>query len=230
MNIKELLNEVLLKDKAYIHLPFGDGKYDINESVVVTWILMAVILVLLLFLTHGFKVHNISRRQAAIESFVIWIRRMGSEMLGEEAEGYTEYICTVLIFLAVTNMSGLLGFVPPTMDINVTAALSLMSILLVQFASIHKKGALKWLKGFTQPMAVITPMNILELAIRPLSLCMRLFGNIIGATVIMELIKNTRFPAIYPLPFCLYFDIFDGLIQAYVSVFLTSLYIKEAVE
>ena len=78
-------------------------------------------------------------------------------------------------------------------------------------------------------MAVIAPMNVLELAIRPLSLCMRLFGNILGATVIMELLKHL-IPVGFPVPFSLYFDIFDGLIQAYVFVFLTSLYIKEAVE
>ena len=229
MNIKELLNEILLKDKAFIHLPFGDGKYDINESVVVTWIIMAVILVLLLILTRDFKVHNISKRQAAVECFVKWIRGLVGDMLGEEGAGYTDYIVTVLVYLAVANMIGLFGYVPPTMDINVTAALSGMSIILVEAAGIRHKGPGGWLKSFAQPMAIITPMNILELAIRPLSLCMRLFGNIIGATVIMELIKNV-FPAILPVPFCLYFDIFDGLIQAYVFVFLTSLYIKEAIE
>ena len=85
------------------------------------------------------------------------------------------------------------------------------------------------LKSFSQPMAVVTPMNILELAIRPLSLCMRLFGNVIGATVIMELLKMAV-PVFVPAVFSVYFDIFDGLIQAYVFVFLTSLYIKEAIE
>ena len=229
MDIKELLNEILLKDKTFIHIPFGDGKFDIYESVVVTWIIMAVILVLLLILTRDFKVHNISRRQAAVESFVLWMRGLVDGMLGEEGARYTDYIFTVLLYLAVSNMIGLFGFIPPTMDINVTAALSLMSIILVEGAGIRKKGFGKWLKGFTQPMAIITPMNILELAIRPLSLCMRLFGNIIGATVIMELIKHVL-PVFLPVPFCLYFDIFDGLIQAYVFVFLTSLYIKEALE
>ncbi|SFB70133.1 F0F1 ATP synthase subunit A [Butyrivibrio sp. YAB3001] len=229
MDIKELLNEILLKDKAFIHLPFGDGKFDIYESVVVTWIIMAIILVALLILTRGFKVHNISKRQAAVEGFVLWLRGLVGGMLGEEGERYTDYIFTVLVYLAVSNMIGLFGFVPPTMDINVTAALSLMSIFLVEAAGIRKKKFRGWLKSFAQPMAVVTPMNILELAIRPLSLCMRLFGNIIGATVIMELIKHV-FPLILPVPFCLYFDIFDGLIQAYVFVFLTSLYIKEAVE
>ncbi len=229
MSIKELLNEILLKDKAFIHLPFGDGKFDIYESVVVTWIIMAVLLIVLLILTRDFKVHNISKRQAAVESFVSWVRGIVDGMLGEEGARYSDYIFTVLVFLAVANMVGLFGFVPPTMDINVTAALSLMSIVLVEGAGIKKKGVGKWLKGFAQPMAIIAPMNVLELAIRPLSLCMRLFGNIIGATVIMELIKHVL-PVFLPVPFCLYFDIFDGLIQAYVFVFLTSLYIKEAVE
>ncbi len=229
MNIKELLNEVLLKDKTFIHFPFGDGKFDINESVVVTWIIMAVVLVLLLILTRDFRVHNISKRQAAVESFVVWLRSMVSDMLGEEGSRYVEYIMTVLLYLAIANMIGLFGFIPPTMDINVTAALSVMSILVVEGACIRKKGVGGWLKNFAQPMAVMTPMNILELVIRPLSLCMRLFGNIIGATVIMELIKHLL-PLALPVVFCLYFDIFDGLIQAYVFVFLTSLYIKEAVE
>ena len=229
MDIKELLKEILLKDKTFIHLPFGDGKYDIYESVVVMWIIMAIILVGLLILTRDFKVHNISKRQAAIESFVVWIRKIIGGSLGEKGERYTDYIVSVLLFLGAANMIGLLGFIPPTMDINVTAALALMSITLVEVAAIREKGTVGWLKGFAKPMAIVLPMNIMELAIRPLSLCMRLFGNIIGATVIMELIKMVL-PVVLPVPFCLYFDIFDGLIQAYVFVFLTSLYINEAVE
>lgn len=229
MNIKELLKEILLKDKAFIHLPFGNGKYDIYESVVVMWIIMAIIFIALLILTRDFKVHNISKRQAAIEAFVVWIRKIIGGSLGEKGERYTDYIVSILIFLGAANMVGLLGFIPPTMDINVTAALAFMSIVLVEVAAIREKGAKGWLKGFAKPMAIVLPMNIMELAIRPLSLCMRLFGNIIGATVIMELIKMVL-PVVLPVPFCLYFDIFDGLIQAYVFVFLTSLYINEAVE
>ena len=78
-------------------------------------------------------------------------------------------------------------------------------------------------------MAIVTPINIMEIAIRPVSLCMRLFGNVIGAFVVMELIKMI-IPVAIPVPLSLYFDIFDGLIQAYVFVFLTSLFIKETIE
>ena len=86
------------------------------------------------------------------------------------------------------NLIGLFGVKPPTKDLNVTAGLALMSIILIQYASIHKKGVKGWVKSFTQPIAIVTPINILELFIKPLSLCMRLFGNVLGAFVIMELL------------------------------------------
>ena len=91
------------------------------------------------------------------------------------------------------------------------------------------KGTKRWLKSFAEPMPVILPINILEIFIKPLSLCMRLFGNVLGSFVIMELLKMVV-PAIVPAVFSCYFDIFDGLIQAYVFVFLTGLFIKEATE
>ena len=78
-------------------------------------------------------------------------------------------------------------------------------------------------------MAIMIPINILELVTRPLSLCMRLFGNVLGAFVVMELIKICV-PVGLPVVFSLYFDIFDGLIQAYVFVFLTSLFMSETME
>ena len=86
-----------------------------------------------------------------------------------------------------------------------------------------------WLHSFLEPIAIVTPFNILDLITRPLSLCMRLFGNVLGAFVIMKLIEQVL-PVVLPAVFSLYFDLFDGLLQAYVFVFLTSLYIKEAIE
>ena len=227
--MKELLVELLMEDKTLIHVPFGNGFFDINKSVVVTWGILVLVTLLVIFLTSGLKVHNISKRQAAVEAAVLWLRDVVGGMLGEEAAIYTDYIITVLIFIGISNMVGLFGFTPPTMDLNVTVALAVMSIILVELAGILKKGPGGWLKSFASPMAVILPMNILELVIRPLSLCMRLFGNILGATVIMELLKHVV-PVILPAALSIYFDLFDGAIQAYVFCFLTSLYIKEAVE
>ncbi len=76
---------------------------------------------------------------------------------------------------------------------------------------------------------MVLPINILEVVTKPLSLCMRLFGNVIGAFVIMALLEHVV-PIGIPMVFSLYFDFFDGLLQAYVFVFLTGLYLTEAVE
>ena len=195
------------------------GGIDVMESVVVTWIIMAIMMIASLILVRGLKVRNISKRQAALESGI----------LGKEGKDYIPYLITVVIYIGIANMIGLLGFKSPTKDLNVTVSLAVMSIVLVEVAGIRKKGVRGWIKSFAEPIAIIAPINVLELFIRPLSLCMRLFGNVLGAIVVMALIKHLL-PLIVPLPFSFYFDIFDGVIQAYVFVFLTSLYIKEAIE
>ena len=205
------------------------GGIAISESVVVTWIIMAVILIVSLILTSNLKVHNVSKRQLVAEKIVTGLERFISNMVGAEGKHFVPCLATVLIFIGISNIIGLFGFKPPTKDLNVSAVLAIMSILLIQYAGISQKGPKKWLKSFAEPIAVIAPLNVMELFIKPLSLCMRLFGNVLAAFVIMELIKNI-IPVALPVPFSLYFDIFDGLLQAYVFVFLTSLYIKEAVE
>ena len=195
------------------------GGIDVLESVVVTWIIMAIIMIGSLIWVHGLKIRKISGKQAALESGFSFLYNFFLDLLGEEGKDY----------IAIANMIGLLGFKSPTKDLNVTASLAVMSIVLVEAAGIRKKGVKGWVKSFAEPIPIIAPINVLELFIRPLSLCMRLFGNVLGAVVVMALIKYLL-PLVVPLPFSGYFDIFDGVIQAYVFVFLTSLYIKEAIE
>ncbi len=205
------------------------GGIQIAESVVISWVVMAVLVLLALFLTSGMKVWNPGRRQIIAETAVKWLDGFTQDMLGPDAKEYSEYISTVLLFIGLANIMGLFGMKPPTKDMNVTIALALMSIVLIEAAGIRRKGGKGWLKSFTQPIAIVTPINILEIFIRPLSLCMRLFGNVLGSFVIMELIEMIV-PVALPLVFSMYFDIFDGFIQAYVFVFLTSLFIAEAAE
>jgi F-type H+-transporting ATPase subunit a len=203
--------------------------FKIFESVVVTWIIMLIMVLIAAWLGHGLSVQHPSRRQAAAEVIVTKLDALTEGMLGAKGKQYSGYIATVLLFLGFANLIGIIGLKPPTKDINVTAGLAIMSIVLIEAAGVHARGVKGWLKSFAQPIAIVTPINILEVFIRPLSLCMRLFGNVLGAFVIMEMIKLVC-PAIIPAIFSLYFDIFDGLIQAYVFVFLTSLYIADATE
>ena len=190
---------------------------------------MAVLILFAFIMTRNLKVHNISKRQAVIELIVTKITGMVEGMVGEDGKRYVTYLATVLIYVVIANICGIFGFKSPTKDLNVTIALAVMSIILIEYAGIHRKGVGKWLHSFIEPVPIIAPINILELFIRPLSLCMRLFGNILGAFVIMELLKLVV-PIFVPAVFSLYFDFFDGAIQAYVFVFLTSLFIKEATE
>ena len=205
------------------------GGIGVSESTVVTWVIMAVLTLLAWLMTRNLKVDHISKRQAAVESAVLWLNGFVEGMIGEKGRQYVPYLVTVLVYIGFSNVIGLFGFKPPTKDMNVTAALAVMSIVLIEVAGIRAKGTKRWLKSFAEPMPVILPINILEIFIKPLSLCMRLFGNVLGSFVIMELLKMVV-PAIVPAVFSCYFDIFDGLIQAYVFVFLTGLFIKEATE
>lgn len=231
---EELLGELNCETAFSITIPqgiplIGGFEVAVLESVVITWVIMAVIVFLSIFLTRNMRVKNIGKRQLIAETIVTKLENFVAGMVGEEGKAYVPYLATVLVFIGISNTIGLFGMKPPTKDMNVTLALALMSIVLIEYAGFHKRGLKGWLKSFTEPVAIVTPIKILELFIRPLSLCMRLFGNVLGAFVIMELIK-ILIPVAIPVPFSLYFDIFDGLIQAYVFVFLTSLFIKEAVE
>ena len=205
------------------------GGVGIHESVMVTLFISILLLVLGLVLTSGFRVENPSRRQLAVESFVLWLQKFYEGPLSPKGKRYAPYMMTIACYVALANIFYVFGIKPPTKDLTVTAALAVMSIVLIQMAGIQTKGVKGWLHSFLEPMPAMLPMNILELFIKPVSLCMRLFGNVLGAFIIMCMIEGLV-RIIVPVPFSLYFDFFDGLIQVYVFTLLTSMYIAEAVE
>lgn len=205
------------------------GGFSIHESVIATLLISVILLALGLILTSGLRVENPSRRQLAVEAFVTWLQRFFEGPLGPKGKRYVPYMMTIACYVGLANIFYVFGIKPPTKDLTVTAALAVMSIVLVQIAGIQTKGVKGWLHSFLEPMPAMLPMNILELFIKPVSLCMRLFGNVLGAFIIMCMIEGLV-RVIVPVPFSLYFDFFDGLIQVYVFTFLTSMYISEAVE
>lgn len=224
--VKNLMAE-LNCDTAFTIPIFGG--IPVAESVFVTWLIMAVVILLCAIFVRNLKVTNPGKGQLLLETAVSGIYSFFEDILGEKGKGFIPYLMSVGIYIGIANLIGILGFKPPTKDINVTASLAILSIILIELSGVLAKGGRGWLKSFAEPMVVILPINILEIFIRPLSLCMRLFGNVLGSFVIMELLKMVV-PAILPAVFSCYFDIFDGLIQAYVFVFLTALFIKEAID
>ena len=206
------------------------GGIPVNESTVITWIIMAALVLVSILLTRNLKVENPGKVQLLLESGIKWAYDFFDDIFGKQNRGYTPYLITVLIYLAVSNtFIVFLGFKPPTKDLNVTIALALISLFLIESSGIRRKGLKGYIKHFKEPVAIITPINILEIVIRPLSLCMRLFGNVLGSFVIMELIK-LLVPLIIPIPFSLFFDVFDGLLQAYIFVFLTAIFMNNEME
>lgn len=205
------------------------GGIGVAESVVVTWVIMAVLMVLIFIFARDLKVHNISKRQAMLETFVDFVQNLTGGFVGEHGKAFVPYLSTVIIYIAVANAFGIFGFKPPTKDLNVTAALGIMSILLIEGAGLRYKGPKGFLKSFAEPAPVMIPIKVMELVTRPLSLCMRLFGNILGAFAVMKL-AEVAMPVVFPAFCSIYFDFFDGAIQAYVFVFLTGMFIREAIE
>ncbi len=225
-NLTETLMEELNCETVFT-LPVIGG---ISESVVVTWILMAALVLLSVILVRNLRVENPGKVQLALEAGIGWAQDFFEGIIGKENRRYVPYLITVLLYLAAANtIAPLLGFKPPTKDLNVTAALAIMSMCLIEFSGIRKNGVKHWVKHFARPVPVVAPIMVLEIVIRPLSLCMRLFGNMLAGFVVLELLKFFV-PLFIPIPVSFYFDIFDGLLQAYVFVFLTALFMTEEME
>lgn len=216
-----------LQSKVAFEIPIFNG-IPVASSVVITWGIMLLLVLTSILFTRKLAMIP-SGSQVYVEAVVDFLNKFVEDILGEEGKHYAPYLGTVALYIACANLTGLFGITPPTKDLNITAGLAIMSIVLIEYSGIKAKGTKGWIKSFAEPMPLLTPINILEIFIRPLSLCMRLFGNVIGGFVVMELIKLC-IPVIVPVPFSLYFDIFDGLIQTYVFVFLTTLFMKEKLE
>ena len=225
--IQLVLQEKLQNPTAF-EIPLFGG-IPVPQSAVVSWVIILLLTLLAIWLTHDLKVRP-GRRQMVAEMFVGLINNFCKETLGERHwRTYAPYLGTVGLYLLFANLAGLVGVAPPTKDLNVTAGLAIMSLLLIYGSQFRWHGLRGGLRKFAMPSAIITPLNVMEIGIRPLALCLRLFGNILGGFIIMELIKTVA-PAVVPIPFSLYFDIFDGVLQAIVFVFLTTLFLGEALE
>lgn len=241
-----------LSVREVFSFPFLGYNIAVSESVIVMWLIMIFLIVFSYILTRKMKTVP-EGRQNFIETIVEAINSFTESIIGHRWKLFAPYIGTLLLFLIFSNTVSLFNIIPewhqlykltnfeffrhlpslamrpPTKDINVTFALALMSVLAVIYASIKVKRLSGWLKSYIQPVPIILPMKIMENLIRMLSLSFRLFGNILGAFIIMELLYLSV-PLILPAGLSIYFDLFDGILQAFVFVFLTTLYIAEAVE
>ena len=207
----------------------------ITNVVLMSWIAMLVIIIWAWASTRKMKLVPKGLQNTA-ELAVETINNFTENLIGKSGRQFAPYIGTVALFLGIVNTIGALfmdkltgGVIAPaTRNMAIPVALAIMTIVLAIGAGIYKRGGIGYIKRLFEPLPIMFPFNVLEFLIKPLSLSMRLFGNILGAYILMEMLSSVL-PAIAPPVACLYFDLFDGGFQAFVFVLLTSLYISEEV-
>ena len=136
--------EELNCDTAFTIPLFGGIK--ISESVAVTWIIMAVVVLLCVIFVRNLSVENPGKAQLLLESAIGKGVDFFEDVMGKENRRYIPYLIPVLIYIGIANIIGLLGFKPPTKDLNVTIALAVMSMCLIEYSGIHKNGLKHWVK------------------------------------------------------------------------------------
>ncbi|MBR2471142.1 MAG: F0F1 ATP synthase subunit A [Clostridia bacterium] len=226
--------------EIYYTLP---GGIHITETVVNMWILMAVITAVCAYLGHNLKDKPETRRQIVAEYIVSKLYTLVGETMGAKNLVFAPYIGTLITFSALGSLSSLAGFRPITADLNVPLAWALVTFIMVQTFKIKGRGIGKYLKGFFEPTPVIAPLNINSEIANPISMAFRQFGNIASGVVITSLIymalaglSNMVLNA-FPIPLfqlgipaflSIYFDLFTGLLQAYIFCMLTMVFVAEA--
>lgn len=143
---------------------------------------------------------------------------------------YANYILTIFMFILVANISGIFGLRPPTADYCTTLVLALITFVVIQFNAFRTYGVGGYLKSLTQPLPLLFPINVIGEFATPVSLSLRLFGNIMGGTVMMALFYGLL-PRLVTLgiPVFLhaYLDLFAGAIQTYVFCMLSMVFIND---
>lgn len=229
-----------------ITTPFFSGGEQViipvTETVVNTWIIMAVLILFAYFATRNLQ--KVPKgMQIVTEALVDGINGLTKQTMGEDKAYFAPYIGTLLLLIGISNIAGLFNVRPPTADVNTTMGLALMTFVMIHGFGIKAKGVGTYFKGFLEPMPFLLPLNIMGELATPISLSFRLFGNIVGGVIVMNLLYGALYSlsgAVFGLvgvstvipvfqviaaPLHVYFDLFAGLLQSFIFAMLTMVFI-----
>ena len=210
---------------------WGDTNIYVTQSMLAVWIVSGALILLAIAVrlrVSSFKALP-GRAQNVVEALVETMANFTRDTMGEEFEGFGAYFFGIFAFIIFSNYSGLARLRPPTSDLAVTLALALCSFLVIHITAIRKR---KWnyLKSYIEPNPIFLPINLIGMVAEPISLGFRLFGNMLGSVVIINIVY-------YLLPWFLsfiipdilhaYFDIFAGGLQAFIFTVLSMTFIKQ---
>jgi F-type H+-transporting ATPase subunit a len=203
----------------------------IGEHVTYTWLVMAI-LILVSFLASRSMTMVPAGVQNFMEAIVSGIDRLIEETMGKEGKAYFPLIATFALFILVSNLLALIpGFYPPTANLNTNVALALIVFVLTHIVGFRKHG-FSYLKHFIGPIIWLAPLmfiiEVISHLARPLSLSLRLFGNMYGHEVVL-MIFLALVPLFLPIPMML-MGVLIAFIQTFVFTLLAMIYISGALE
>jgi len=233
--------------QVYFTVPMPIQDLPITSAQINSVLVIISILFICLYFTHGLSVKCETKRQHLAEWIVETTESMTLGSMGEFFDGYAPFIASILGLSALSSLISLLGLFPPTSDINIVAGWAILVFILITYYKL-KGGILNYMKGFTEPIFVMLPLNILGEVATPVSMAFRHYGNILSGSVIAVLISAALgglsemvlgwLPGVLgDIPFLqigipailsLYFDIFSSCMQAYIFAMLTMLNVSGA--
>ncbi len=231
----DLFNKIFGKPLASLLSFFGIEVHD-PAHLVPDYIVMALFVAVALIILLGLSARKLkiipSKRQSLIELIIEFFENLLVDIIGEQGKKYLPMIGTIGLFIFFCNLLGLVpGFMSPTSKLNVTAGCAVSVFLYYHWQGIRAQGVLKYLKHFTGPTPLLAPLllpiEIISHFSRPVSLSVRLFGNIFAEELLILVIASI-IPFLLPLPF-MAIAIFTATIQAFVFVLLSCIYIAGAV-
>lgn len=223
-----------------IDITIGGFHLFIHQSIV-NWLLLCVILCVF-FILAGKKIKKADPRQAPKGFLLVCesVANLGISIIGdnlkERTRTFLPFFGTLIFMMGPSNLLGLIGLQPPTSNLSVNATLAVMMFLLVRYTEIRQQGIKGKIQGLCDPFFLFLPLNVLGDLALPVSLSLRLFGNMLAGTIIVGMVYSLMrgmMPAGvlgYALtPFLhAYFDIFSGLIQTYIFFTLASFFLSDA--
>lgn len=214
---------------------FSIGPVQITSTLTTMWVIILIFTILSILATRKLKdvpgpLQNIA--EMAVEG----LQKYFADILGAKtAKKYFPIFATYFIFIIVCNYSGLLpgaghfkGFAVPTACLSVTAALAIVAFFTTHTIGIREVGAKRYFKAFIMPYLIMLPLNLIEQAVRPVSLALRLYGNLYSEEMVVEQLYNI-FPVLLPLLMNVLSLLFC-FIQAMVFTMLLSIYVAEGIE
>ena len=207
------------------------GKLPFPPHVTYTWVIMLLLALFSFLVTRKLSIYP-GKMQHVVEVILGSIRTLVLDVMGPEGLKFFPLMATIAIFILTANLLGIIpGFESPTSNLNTTVAVAVAVIVLTHIVGIRVHG-FKYVKQFLGPVwwmaPIMMPIEIVSHLARPLSLSVRLFGNIMGEDLVLAIVL-LLVPFLVPLPIFVLM-IFTSVIQTLVFVMLSMIYIQLAME